>query len=310
MVSSSVVSADLIVGHGMAPQPDNEGVDPSRFDAERRHGLRPLAVAARGTLAVRVQPVDSARTSSWEEWGQVDPMWAIVTEEGKENGGWDLEEFFASGEASIDSLWAKASELGVPTQHRRALDFGCGMGRLTRALGRHADQVTGLDISPSMIGLAQEHNVGLSGLTFVVHEGSDLRAFDDESFDIVCSLLVLQHLPSEEAMLGYLREFLRVLTPGGLLILQLPDHIPAAAPATLRTHLRPRTRLGGTLHRLGVAPTFLYRHLGWKPEMTMRALSEAQVNDTVDQAGGRVAWASDDAVDASGVSNVFYLITR
>ncbi len=41
---------------------------------------------------------------------------------------------------------------------RRALDFGCGVGRLTQALARHFNIVDGVDIAPSMIELANQFN--------------------------------------------------------------------------------------------------------------------------------------------------------
>ncbi len=253
----------------------------------------------------------NAKGSSWEEWGQVDPLWAIVTQDGKEFGGWDLDEFFATGQATINSLWATASGLGLPRTHDRGLDFGCGIGRLTRALGAHVGQVTGVDISPSMVSQAEAHHAHLDNLRFAVHGEPTLAAYGDGSFDVVCSLLVLQHLPSDDAITTTLRELVRVLAAGGVLMLQLPDHLRALpASPSLRMRLRPRTRLAQALHAAGVPPRFLYRRLGWKPEMTMRAMAEEAVCSLVADAGGRVAWSSDASVDASGVRNIFYLITR
>lgn len=254
--------------------------------------------------------MDGTKRSSWEEWGQVDPLWAIVTEHGKEHGQWDPDEFFASGQATIDSLWGTADAAGAPKGHHRGLDFGCGIGRLTRPLGAHLDQVIGLDISPSMIDLARRYNRDHGHLSFQVHEGDDLRSFADGSFDVVCSLLVLQHLPSHEAIATYIGEFIRVLAPGGLLIMQLPDHVPGVAPTSWRTRLRPRTRLAEALHASGVSPKMLYNHLGWKPEMTMRAFARDGVVDLIGGLQARSLWSSEPAVDDSGVSNVFYLITK
>jgi SAM-dependent methyltransferase len=254
--------------------------------------------------------VAGAKQSPWEEWGQVDPLWAIVTASGKEFGGWDVDEFFASGRATVESLWATTADHGLPRHRHRGLDFGCGIGRLTGPLGDHLDEVIGLDISPSMIELATTYHSGSANLTFRVHHHSDLSEFTDRHFDAVCSLLVLQHLPTHQAIVTYLREFVRVLAPGGVLLLQLPDHVPPVQQTGLRARLRPRTRAAGALHRLGVSPKFLYDHLGWKPEMTMRGLESDRVATVVDAAGGKVVWTSNPALDPSGVSNTFYVITR
>ena len=253
----------------------------------------------------------SAKRSAWEEWGQVDPLWAIVTEGGKEFGNWDLIDFFASGKASIDSLWSTAASNGVPTNHRIGLDFGCGVGRLTRPLGEHLDRVVGLDISPTMIELANEYNRRQSNLIFQVHQEDTLAAFPDGHFDAVCSLLVLQHLQSHEAIGNYIREFVRVLAPGGLLMMQLPESVPEVTTNPgFKARLRLRTRIAGTLHSLGVSPDLLYRALGWKPEMTMRGLAKDRVLALIDEMRATLVWSSEPSIDPSGVSNVFYLATR
>src|SRR6202011_5587282 len=111
--------------------------------------------------------------------------------------------------------------------------------------------------------------------TFAVHRDTTLSAYEDGSFDVVCSLLVLQHLPSDESIATYLQELVRILAVDGVLMLQLPDHLPAVTTSpSLRMRLRPRTRLARALHAMGVPPRFLYRRLGWKPEMTMRAMAK------------------------------------
>ena len=53
------------------------------------------------------------------------------------------------------SSWSKRRPGGSPAARRSALDFGCGIGRLSQALAEHFDQVYGVDISPKMIELAR-----------------------------------------------------------------------------------------------------------------------------------------------------------
>ncbi len=257
-------------------------------------------------------PMEKSTQSSWEQWGRLDPLWAIITIDGKEFGRWDLDEFFNTGHETIHSLWSTASELGLPHATRRALDFGCGVGRLTRALGEHVDQVIGLDVAPSMIRLAHEYNAEQGNLTFLIHDDTDLHRFEDGRFDVVCCLLVLQHLASDRDILTYIEEFVRVLAQGGLLLLQLPVEMPPAHPRVgFRSALRPRTRLAQGLLRLGVPPEVLYRHLKfWRPEMTMRAVSRDSVLEAVEAKGGRLVLSSDPAIDPSGVHNLFCFITR
>ena len=255
--------------------------------------------------------MEKSKRSAWEEWARVDPLWAIVTSDGKEFGGWELDEFFKTGHETVDSLGQRLPRSEFLAPRIPGLDFGCGVGRLTRALGERVDEVTGLDVTPSMITLAHDYNAAHENLTFLVHKGTDLHQFEDGRFDVVCCLLVLQHLASDKDILTYIGEFDHVLAPGGLLLLQLPDVVPAASRHTgFRAIARPRTRLGHLLSRLGVPASALYRRLNWKPEMTMRAISKDSVVQVVAARGGRLVLSPEPLSDPLGVRNVFYFITR
>jgi 2-polyprenyl-3-methyl-5-hydroxy-6-metoxy-1,4-benzoquinol methylase len=106
-------------------------------------------------------------------------------------------------------------------EKKSALDFGCGVGRLTEALASHFDRVCGVDISPAMIQHAR--NYKKSGRSeYLLNETGDLRQFAGGRFDFVYSSITLQHMPARFAT-RYMVEFLRVLKPGGLLVFQLPS---------------------------------------------------------------------------------------
>jgi len=159
--------------------------------------------------------------TDWDDLATVDPLWAVLSADGKRNGGWDLDEFFATGEADVAAILATASELGRPANTETALDFGCGVGRLTQAIADHFDQVTGVDISSAMLDLARQYNRHGERCRYILNDQNHLRIFAAESFDFICSRLTLQHLPRRHIR-AYLRELVRVLRPGGLLVFQLP----------------------------------------------------------------------------------------
>jgi ubiquinone/menaquinone biosynthesis C-methylase UbiE len=147
-------------------------------------------------------------------------MWAVLTEPERHGGKWDEAEFFATGRREIADVMSLAESLGRPAERRDALDFGCGVGRLTQSLAEHFDTATGVDIAPSMLRTAEHYNKR-DNCRFVLNERPDLSVFEDESFDFVYSTIVLQHMPPEFA-LGYIREFARVLRSGGLAVFTLP----------------------------------------------------------------------------------------
>jgi ubiquinone/menaquinone biosynthesis C-methylase UbiE len=247
---------------------------------------------------------------AWEDWGAVDPLWAILTDPSRARGGWNLDEFLASGEDSMAAVWKVAERLGHPQETRVGLDFGCGIGRLTRAMSDRVALVYGLDVAATMIDQAVEVNRDRPACRFRLHRHDDLRAFANQSVDMVVCLLVLQHLGDRAAIERYLAEFVRVLAPGGLAVVQLPTVVPApGAPTGLRAHLRVRTRLAGLLRRLGVSPRFLYRRLRWKPEMSMTAVPDADVEAMIEAAGGQVLEASEPATWLGGVISRDYYVT-
>jgi SAM-dependent methyltransferase len=165
-------------------------------------------------------PLDQLK-KGWDEAGRIDPFWAVLSRPDKRGNRWDAQEFFETGIEEIEALMVHVGGLGVALTRGRALDFGCGPGRLTQALVSHFDQVDGVDISPSMIELADKLNRYPDRCHYHTNTETDLTVFGDSTFDFVYSWITLQHVGPTLAK-KYLREFCRVIRPGGLLIFQLP----------------------------------------------------------------------------------------
>lgn len=209
----------------------------------------------------------------WDDLAEVDPLWSILSEPDKRDGRWDVDAFFATGVAEIAAVLERGRAHGLPAHHERALDFGCGVGRLTRAMAAHFDTCHGLDISPRMIALARRWNAAIPACQFAVNQRDDLRVVPDADFDFVYCRIVLQHVPAR-AIEGYVTELVRVLRPGGLLVFELPSVMP------LRSRLQGRRRLYGLLRRLGLAHDRLYRTWRLTP-IRMSFLPESRVERTI-----------------------------
>lgn len=217
----------------------------------------------------------------WEDLARLDPRWAIVAGDEHRFGRWDTEAFLETGRVEADKAMRRAERLGRPVHHRRALEFGCGTGRVTRALAAHFPECVGVDISPRMVEEARSANSDVPGLSFEVNAEESLAAFPSGGFDLVYSRLVLQHVPGRRAILGYVRELARLLAPGGLLLFQLPSHIP------WRHRVQPQRRLYAALRRIGVPSGALYRRLRLQP-IRMSAVPVAEVRHALEQSGARV----------------------
>ncbi len=157
--------------------------------------------------------------SDWTELGAPDPLWAVLVSPEHRHGRWDVDEFLTTGRDEVAATLMHAASLGLCPVRGTALDFGCGVGRLTIAMADHFDSVVGVDISPTMIAAARRLDTA-KRCGFVENNRGDLSVFPDRSFELVYSSLVLQHLPARLAC-GYVAEMLRVLRPGGVLIVQL-----------------------------------------------------------------------------------------
>jgi SAM-dependent methyltransferase len=246
-------------------------------------------------------------TRDWNDIGRLDPCWAVLVEPSRKHGGWETEEgrreFFATGETEIVALLRALDELGIAPRRGAALDFGCGVGRLTRALSLRFEECVGVDISASMVARAGELNADRPNSRFVVNTDDHLRQFADASFDLVFSSIVLQHVPGRETILRYVADFARILRPGGVMAFQLPSHIP------LRRRIQPRRRLYGLLRSVGVKADVLYNSLGLMP-MRMSAIPEAVVTKTLEANGMRMAKVVEDRSAGPEIESRMYFAVK
>jgi len=133
----------------------------------------------------------------------------------------DDAEFYATATEMVTSLESELRR--VPLSERgswRALEIGCGPGRLMRPMSRHFVEIDGVDVSDEMIAIARQRLSDLPNAHPHHTDGASLSLFPDETFEFVYSYAVFQHIPSREVVVQYLRETHRVLKTGGLARLQ------------------------------------------------------------------------------------------
>jgi ubiquinone/menaquinone biosynthesis C-methylase UbiE len=178
-------------------------------------GRRAAKPAAKSPAELRVDEMKSA----WNERARENAMHYIAS--GKEQ--WEEDEFSASGLTNVRQYVMDDADLicgGRDPKSMRALEIGCGIGRMSEHLAGFFGSVTGVDVAGEMIRGARARLGHLPNATFVETDGASLP-FDDASFDFVFSFIVFQHVPTKEAVIGTVRDAYRVLAPGGLFKFQV-----------------------------------------------------------------------------------------
>jgi SAM-dependent methyltransferase len=137
----------------------------------------------------------------WEYFGHADPYWGVLTHEKYRKANLTAEkrdQFFASGRANVahilDQIRRRVSADFVPS---RALDYGCGVGRLTLALAEACPSVTGADVSEGMLAEARQNAARREASNVDFVQVDDSLAQLKGSFDFILSYIVLQHVPPQ-----------------------------------------------------------------------------------------------------------------
>jgi SAM-dependent methyltransferase len=123
----------------------------------------------------------------------------------------------AATEETIELL----TRLGVVASDRRVLDIGCGNGRFEVALSPRVARITGVDLSPGMIGRAAERCRGLGNVELRVVDGDGGLPFADAAFDAIIAVDSFPYLfqaGGAALVARQVEETARVLADGGRLV--------------------------------------------------------------------------------------------
>ncbi len=204
---------------------------------------------------------------NWEGLAKRDPLWSILTNPNKKGNRWEPDLFFETGQIEVKALWSILVELdALPLDTTTALDFGCGIGRLTRALSGYFDQVIGVDAAPTMVIEAKNmHQAYGEKLRFLHNVDPSMPILDDASLDFVLSVIVLQHIPTSQSK-QFLSSFLKKLKSGGVLLVQLPS-ADLRRPSILQ-RIKSKIKIRERLAQIGIGQGF---------HMSMHCVTEDEV---------------------------------
>jgi SAM-dependent methyltransferase len=179
--------------------------------------------------------------AAWTRYGEIDPYFGVVSHERFRRENLDaaaIAEFFQSGQRHLDWLVGTIRDrLGEELAPRRALDFGCGVGRLLIPLARLSQRVVGVDVSAGMLHEAARHCAEQAVGNVDLVRSDDRLSLVPGTFDFVHSWIVFQHIPPRRGMV-VLREIVRRLEPGGLGALHVTHGSTAPRWQRVRAWLR------------------------------------------------------------------------
>jgi SAM-dependent methyltransferase len=249
----------------------------------------------------------------WDRLGHRNAYGVILTGESGAQPQWDPEAFFASGRADVERFMDALSQIAPDVGRGRALDFGCGVGRITRWLAAHFHFVTGVDVAPSMIARARSLNAQVHNCEFLLNPKPHLRLFETGTFDVVYSRLVLQHVP-RTAIRRYISELIRVLSYDGVLMFQLPETIDSPLKRFLGapvSHGRVKSVLPLVLVRAYRMPKYVYLKAMGGPQIRMSGLPFDEVSVIIRNSGGRLlAWRTDASHGIPSVTGFEYWVGK
>lgn len=134
-----------------------------------------------------------------------------------------------------------ADTLGRAVRGGRVLDVGCGVGQVVRRLQEAGHRACGVDVSEPSVARARA-----TGLDCQVYEGCRLP-FGDRTFAAVGALNVLEHVEEPEAFIG---ELVRVVAPGGRLVVSSPNFLRAVGWHDYHSNMRGLANKWRNLNRM------------------------------------------------------------
>lgn len=228
---------------------------------------------------------ETSRT--WSKFGEDAPHWSVLTNDlfTPENIEENISAFYRSGEYDVNIALNSLRRAGFKAgPFDKALDFGCGVGRLSMPLSKMSKSLTSVDVSPGHLKLAKERAVSAEAKNIDFIQLKDLRDIGKFSgYDFILSLIVLQHNPPP-VMAYALKGLLGALRSGGVAVIQMPTYL--AEYFSVQDYLANPTG-----------------------QMEMHALPQRAIFEIIEQAGCRpVEVTEDTSIGGIGLSHRFTIL--
>eukprot|EP01083_Nonionella_stella_P034005 93071_1 len=162
---------------------------------------------------------------SWNDYGKHDPYWGVLTNDQYHLSNISAnvrEQFFLTGRDTIEhQVIPYLKQHNIILHGDNALDFGCGVCRISVQLARFFNTVYSVDISEHYLKECMKNakHFKLNNIIPILNKGTiDLNG---DTVDFIISLISIQHNPSEIQRL-IIKQLLGLLNPNGVAYLHIP----------------------------------------------------------------------------------------
>jgi len=115
-------------------------------------------------------------------------------------------------------IFPKLLDLLGKIEGKKILDLGCGFGNFSRMLAEKGAIVDCVDISEEMIKSCKEYSKNINNIKCQICDSSNLKIFNDNSFDAVVMNMVFLSIDSKEKVEKTFHEVSRILKKGGVFL--------------------------------------------------------------------------------------------
>lgn len=228
---------------------------------------------------------------SWQQLGETEPHWSVVVSEDyrQSNLHAHKDAFYRTGKQHVGQLFGSLERNHVlHAGFKTCVDYGCGVGRITRHLANHFENVIAYDVSASHLKCAADYLTEECVSNVSLRQIKHVRDIEElPKVDVAYSMLVLQHNPPP-VMAFIIQGLIRSLNPGGIAFFQVPTY-RLGYSFSLANYLAEETN---------------------KAEMEMHVLSQKRIFEIAQLAGARVLEVIDDGwtgIRFKEVSNTFVI---
>ena len=179
--------------------------------------------------------MNESTDNAWERFARADAEHYILTDRPKYATSEDRVFFAESGRREAQALIAETAPWRSGSA--RALEIGCGVGRVAIPIAAHFAEVRAVDVSPTMLEKLRRNCRDANAANVRAYLPNE--PWDDAPADLAYSRLVFQHIPNADVIARYLERIGRCLSPDGVASLQF-DTRPATFGSRVRNRLPDR----------------------------------------------------------------------